>query len=109
MQIQSDRTVPYLILLHGTNLQYFVLTLITWLGTGTPGEEAASVLLPRLYLSRMTAMITRLESRRVNAIPARIPRKGVNSSGTGDSESGKKGENQSPGKCVGRQEGDGIC
>ncbi len=37
-------------------------------------------------------MITRLDSRRVNAIPARIPRKGVNSSGTGDSESGKNEE-----------------
>ncbi len=38
-------------------------------------------------------MITRLESRRVKAMPARIPRKGVNSSGTGDSESGKNEEN----------------
>ncbi len=36
----------------------------------------------------MTAMITRVERRRVKAMPANIPRKGVNSSGTGDSESG---------------------
>jgi hypothetical protein len=36
----------------------------------------------------MTAMMTRVERRRVKAMPANIPRKGVNSSGTGDSESG---------------------
>ena len=44
------------------------------------------IIFPYLYLILMTMMTVRMRMMRVAIIPARIPRKGVNCNGTGDSE-----------------------